>query len=302
MKSTIKPNQGLLSIEIKPTGAAVAYSPNPDTKNISFCELKEYENNLETDTCEFKEHISKLVLKHHLKKNNCNLVLHPDFYRLTLVDTPNVPRAEYKKAIRWQIKDIISYPLEDVAIDIFNPGETEENTKKIYVIAAQKSFLQKIVNVVQDCGLYPIAVDIREFAVRNLIAELAKPSETIGFLNLTDDGCILILIKERHVQFVRHFPIKLDFLKNNNYSGLITELQRSFDYCQTELDQELPERIFIPPTMDIDNTITQNIEKSLQKETSIFNLRDIVNLETSIDKQAESDCWSAIGGTLRNNE
>lgn len=294
MEASLTQKKGLCSIEIGPNGIAVAYTTDTAKPEITICEFRPYQNqnNTQLDYEQLKDCLIKIVADHDLKKSNCNWVLHPDYYRLTLINTPNVPLAEYKKAVRWQIKDIINYPIEDATIDIFYPDEMERTLKKIYVIAAQNSFLQRIVNIIQDCELYPIAVDIREFAIRNLATNLSTQNkETSCLLNITKESCLVVLIKQQNIQFVRRIPVGSD---------LATELQRSFNYCQTELNQELPTKFFMLPSADFEQNTVQNIAKNLEKEILIFDLQKTAHFQTPIDQRIESDCWAAVGGALRN--
>lgn len=296
MKLHTQQNKGLCSLEIGPEEIAIAYTPNPTDPEITICNFHPYQNGDQFNPDQLEENLTKIVSQYNLNKTQCNWVLHPDFYRLTLINTPNVPQAEYKKAVRWQIKDIVSYPLEDVAVDIFYPDEPEKSLKKIYVTAAQSSFLQKIANIIQDCGLLPIAIDIREFAIRNLIAKIAQPNESIGFLSVIKENCFMVLVKQHNIQFVRHIPVSI---KNGIYDELIIEIKRSFEYCQTELDQEIPNKFLMSPE-NLDKDMIQNIAKLLDKELATLTLKEAVNFKTSINQQIESKCWVAVGGTLRN--
>ncbi len=297
---TFNSNQGLCSIEVGPEGIAFACTPNPSNREITICGFQPYHFGKQLELGQFEQQLRQIVNQFNLKKAHCNWVLHPSYYHITLTDTPNVPQTEYKKAIRWQIKDIISHPLEDTAVDIFYPDEPEKNLKKVYVIVAQASFLQNLAQTIQDCGLHITAIDIREFAIRNLIVNLAKPNETIGSLNIVDTNCLMVSAKQSNIRFVRHFPVNALNLSNGNYHDLIAEIERSFNYCQAELKQETPSRFVMLPEAGFDKTIIENVAQNLNKEVTTLNLQEIVNFATPIDQQTEQRCWAAIGGALRN--
>jgi MSHA biogenesis protein MshI len=292
--SILPKTKELCSLEISPEGIAVACSSNSTNPKITTCSFTPCKDNSQIKQC-----LTGIVLKNNLKKMNCNLVLHPSQYRLTLVNTPNVPQIEYKNAIRWQIKDIINYPLEDAAVEVFYSDDLQKRPKKIYAIAAQRSFLQNTVNTIQECQLKPIAIDIHEFSIRNLITNLAPENGPIGFLDIDNTSCLLVIIQQNCIRFVRQIPVGLKQLKANNYSILTSELQRSFKYCSTELKQEIPIKFFMPPSMDIDAEITQNIAKNLDKEVSTLNLQKILHFTTPTSQETEMHCWAAVGGALR---
>src|SRR5687767_13665814 len=52
----------------------------------------------------------------HADRRQCLTVLQPKDYQLMLVDAPNVPAIELKKAIRWQVKDLLDYHVDDATI------------------------------------------------------------------------------------------------------------------------------------------------------------------------------------------
>ena len=46
-------------------------------------------------------------------------VLDPDSYRLLLVEAPDVPADELRAAVRWRVKDLIDFHVDDAVIDVF---------------------------------------------------------------------------------------------------------------------------------------------------------------------------------------
>lgn len=292
-------DKGLCSIEIGPEGLAVAYTSTLAKREISVCEFIPYQIGHQLDNAKIQKYLAGFVAEHGLKKIPCNWVLHPNNYRLTLVDAPNVPQSEYKQAIRWQIKDIVSYSLEDMAIDIFYPDEPDKSLKKIYVIAAQHTYLQATATLIQESGLIPVAIDIQEFAIRNLLANTPNKEESLGFLSITNDSCLVVLIKQNNIQFVRKIPTNPNNLRTGNHDDLLSEIRRSFSYCQTELKQTIPDKFFIHSQENLEDSVIKKMAQSLDKNIDRFNLRSIIDFKIPINNLTESRCWSVIGGVLR---
>lgn len=284
--------QGLCSIEIGTDGIAVAYVLNSKVITCAFHPYPQSNNQV-------KQCLTDLVLQHNLKKTNCCWVLHSSQYHLLIVNTPNVPPSEYKSAVRWQVKNIVSYPLEDVVVDIFYSEDLEKRHKKIYAVAAQNSFLQSTISIIQECYLKPIAIDICEFAIRNLITNLVPQNQPVGFLNITNDNCLLVIAQFDRLRFVRHIPVGLKKSKIDNGNELTMEIQRSFNYCSVEIKQEVPTKFFMPPSENTDDNIKQNITKNLDKEISILDLQKTLHFTTPIDLATQARCWFAVGGALR---
>jgi len=59
----------------------------------------------------------------HLGQYQCAALLKPGEYQLLLVEAPNVPKDELKSAIRWRIKDMIDYHIDDATVDVLDIPE-----------------------------------------------------------------------------------------------------------------------------------------------------------------------------------
>ncbi len=281
------------SIEISADGVALACLAN--SAKITTCAFYPCQRNDE----QLRQCLIDAVLRNNLEKAACSWVLHPSQYHLTLVDTPSVPQFEYKDAVRWQVKDVVNYPLEDVTVDVFYSDEFEKRLRKIYVVVAQSSFLQNIVNIIQECDLQPTSIDVREFAIRNLVTNLALANEPIGFFDITDDGCLLVIVQVDCIRFVRHIPAGFKKSETDNCDELTAEIRRSFDYCTDELKQTIPAKFFMAPSSNNVDNIKQNLAEKLGKEIAVLDLQKIVSFANPIDLETQARCWVAIGGALR---
>src|SRR5436305_12451607 len=54
----------------------------------------------------------------HLNRYRCTTLLAQSDYQMLLVESPNVKREELKSAVRWRIKDMIDYHVDDATIDV----------------------------------------------------------------------------------------------------------------------------------------------------------------------------------------
>jgi len=75
-----------------------------------------------------------------------NLVLADTHYQLLLVEAPRVEPAELRAALRWKIKNLIDFHIDDVVIDVFEiPGQQDRPSGQamMYVIAASTACSMK---------------------------------------------------------------------------------------------------------------------------------------------------------------
>ncbi len=80
--------------------------------------------------------LEKLARELHFDRYECATLLHPGEYQLLLVEAPAVPQAELKSAIRWRIKDMLDYHVDDAAMDVLDiPVENDAPGKSHYMYA-----------------------------------------------------------------------------------------------------------------------------------------------------------------------
>ena len=55
-----------------------------------------------------------------LERYQCTTLLDPGEYQLLMVDAPNVPPPELKSAIRWSVKDLLDFHIDDATVDVLD--------------------------------------------------------------------------------------------------------------------------------------------------------------------------------------
>ena len=87
----------------------------------------------------------KLSREWHLERYRCATLLEPGDYQLLLVEAPNVPPAELKAAIRWRIKDLLDYHVDDATVDVLDiPPDPSgaARSHSMYAVAARNGAVQ----------------------------------------------------------------------------------------------------------------------------------------------------------------
>ncbi|MEK6243607.1 MAG: agglutinin biogenesis protein MshI, partial [Pseudomonadota bacterium] len=67
-----------------------------------------------------KNAMEKLARDLRLDGYQCATLLRPGEYQLLLVEAPTVPPAELKSAMRWRVKDMIDYHVDDATLDVLD--------------------------------------------------------------------------------------------------------------------------------------------------------------------------------------
>lgn len=290
-----KKNKGLISIQIAPAGVIFvyfSYSKNP-TKNI--CEFHRG-----TDLKLFQKQLSEFVVRNNLKNTDCVWTLHPSYYRLLLIDAPRVPKNECKSAVSWQIKDMIDIPLDDLSVDIFSPADDViVQSKKLYVVAAQKSYLQNVVDLLIESKLRPVLISIHELAIINLLTRSVKSQGEIMFLHVLDEMSVFIIIKNNHIHFVHHIMCGLSqLLDDKAFNNFNTEMKRCFDYYQHQLEQNITNKLFLAPLLRSREIIIKNLVEVLGLEVQYIDINNLASGFASLTDELQARCCAAIGGAL----
>ena len=130
--------------------------------------------------------IGRLAGQYGLKKSRCTTALDPGEYNLLLTEAPEVPDEELRAAIRWRIKDLIDFPIQNATIELFElPGErVPGRPRSVYAVAARNEAVQRRVELMTSSGIHLDIVDIPELAQRNLAALLPQDERGVVRLDL----------------------------------------------------------------------------------------------------------------------
>lgn len=105
-------------------------------------------------------------------------LLDADAYQILKIDTPNVPQDELKAAARWQIKDLLEVPLDELTLDVMHVGDDQPRAhKQLFVVAASNAAIERVSRLGAAAALPLDVVDIAETALRNLQSAAAAAED-----------------------------------------------------------------------------------------------------------------------------
>jgi MSHA biogenesis protein MshI len=254
--------------------------------------------------------LAQINKQFQLDKHPCNIVLSPDEYQLLQVESPDVPSPEQSAAIRWKIKDLIDFHIDDAVIDLITvPGEHASADRSVQVVACRKSVIQRYVDLLHSKSYALATIDIAELAARNLLhQQQTEKNEAIALLNLWGDYARISLYLNDDLYLSRSSSIGLNTLAHifenediDNASlvvldSLALELQRTFDYYESHSHQTPIQQLFLQSNQPFSTKLAELIQQRTGIDTQEINIDRLVSNETNTSK---SQCLSAIGGALR---
>ncbi len=154
-----------------------------------------------------------LVRQHGLGDARCVELLEVNSYQLLLVEAPNVTPAELKAAVRWRIKDLINFHIDDAVMDVFDiPAQNlSGQSKMMYVVVTRAALVQKHIALAKNAGLDLSVIGIPEMALRNITALFPEDSAGVALVHLTPQGGHIILTREGTLYLAR--KIELSFAR-----------------------------------------------------------------------------------------
>jgi MSHA biogenesis protein MshI len=117
-------------------------------------------------------------------------------YQVLSVDAPTVPREEWKQALRWQLKDLVAFPIEDASIDLLElpAAPAAHGHARLLAVAAAQAEMQPLTRAGEDAGTPWQAVDIPETALRNISALVEPAARAQALLHVADHGLLVITV------------------------------------------------------------------------------------------------------------
>jgi MSHA biogenesis protein MshI len=251
-----KSRAGVLGLEVSDQGLSLAVA-KPDSNGqlqITACFSKK------CGKSEYLANIKSWVSENNLSGFACHIVLSSSQYKTFPIEKPQVEDAELTDAVRWKVKDLLDYPIDEAVIDVFEfPSDAlRGRPEQVSVVSSRAAVIQPLVTLIDDAGLTLLTIDVVDLALRNVASRLVEnDNQTAALLYLRAGNGMIVLIKNKTLYFSRHFDFSLEALNNveqqdNVIQHLALEVQRSFDYFDSQMGQVPPQILYlIGPTPQI---------------------------------------------------
>lgn len=245
----------------------------------------------------------------HARRAQANVLLNSVDYRIVPVDMPPVPPAERRAAVRWQLKDLIDFSVEEACVDCIGvPGPTVgAEARQLFAVASQADTVRRWMQRYRDARLPLGAIDIPEMAMRNLSVLAAGP-DAHAFVHLGLKSTRLTLAWQHELCSFRQFDVsayKLDAADADTRALLLErlalEIQRSTDSFSRLFHGADLGSVWVSAVRDADQ-ISRHLSDLLPQRVQAFRVEDHVALSSRdpvVDPARGLDFTFAIGAALR---
>ena len=239
-------------------------------------------------------------------------VLSSEEYQLALVETPEVPPAELRAAMRWRLKDAIDFRVEDAVIDVFEVPDQNRggNGRMMYAVAARRSAVDRYADTLMGMPTFDV-IDVPELCLRNLASLLPAATAGVALLHLGETRLSVVLVRGKTFYLARQMNLTVGksadragspppgLVDRIDAGAVVLELQRSLDYYERHFDQPPITRIALSPAGPRASDLAQELGRETGFEVMTLDLNTLLSCARPIEAENQAACLLAVGAALR---
>jgi len=228
---------GWLVVELGESSVNCAHVTTSDGRPVvEFAEERSW------DAAEPKS-LERVAREFGVKRFQCTTLLRPDQYQILLVEAPAVKPDELKSAVRWRIKDMLDYHVDDATIDVLDvplPAGGPQRAHYMYTVAARNDVIRTTIDRFTAGGMPLQVIDIPDTAQRNLAARLeAADGKAVALLSFDTHGGLITVNFGGELYLSRRLDVMAAQLaeahgeaRERLLERVLLETQRSLDHCE----------------------------------------------------------------------
>ncbi len=257
--------------------------------------------------------LKRLKNAKRLAKRHCTTLLWHGQYQLLQIDAPtslpeNTPREELRESLRWRIKEMVDFPIEQAAIDVLDIPVQGARTPQLWVVVANHTVLQPRIQLFQDARVPLAAIDIPELAQRNLAALFEEPNRGLALVAFNDKGGLLTVSYQGELYMTRHIDVSGPELTGNSGANVsvlqervLLDIQRSLDSFDRNFSAIPLTRLLVGP-LPGGTAFIEYLGGNLSLPVAAANLAEVMDFTATPrlkETAAQADAWLALGAALR---
>ncbi len=298
------PNGGWVAITLSNKGVHIAQAKyvgsRPQVTECSFYPLSEVTSGA----------LEKIRKEAGLDASRCTTLLSANEYQLMMVDAPNVPVDELKTAIRWKIKDLLNYHVDDATVDVLKIPAGKYGTERpqsLYAIAASNETIRSRIALFEKAKLDLKVIDIPEMAQRNIAALFESEGRGLALLSFSDDGGLLTITCDGELFLARRIDITLgqlqdadERLQRQYLDRVVLEVQRSLDYFDRQFHHIPVARMLVcaPESLGLERVLLEGVGLPVEA-LELAQAMDVIAVPELLDSEFVSYALPALGAALR---
>jgi MSHA biogenesis protein MshI len=308
----VRKREGWLAIALLRDGlAAVRMRTAPDMKPQVRQAVFYPGNNLGNSAAELLEKAGREL---HAHAYRAITVLNAGEYQMFSVDAPNVAPDELKTAVRWRLKDMLDFHVDDATLDVLDlpvdPNAAVRAQHSMFAIAARNSVIEARQKLFTAAKVELAVIDIPEMAQRNISALVEPPGRGVAMLSFGDEGGLLTVSYRGELYLTRRIDLALEQLldqdierRNASFDRVTLELQRSLDNFERQYSFISVAKLVLAPSpvVGLDEYLSSNLYTPVDT-LDLATLFDFERAPELADKLLQQRFLVPLGAALRHEE
>jgi MSHA biogenesis protein MshI len=246
----------------------------------------------------------------HLERYQCAALLAAGEYQLVLVDAPNVQPAELKTAVRWHIKNMLDFHVDDATIDVLDiPPDPSggSRTHSMYAVAARNEIIKATIDRFEAARIPLSVIDIAETAQRNLAALYEDEDSGVAMLYLGARDALLTITKGGELYLARRIDAGMEQLQRAGeaqreelMNRVVLELQRTLDHFDRQFRYVRVAKMVLGPEPQ-ETGLVAFLARNLDLPLIQAHLADAIEFSGGAAPQGEAEwrLFHLVGAALR---
>ena len=272
--------------------------------------------------------LKQFIQQNNLDNSSIVTTLLTSDSNLVMLEKPEVADDELRQAVRWRIKDSVSYDINNAVVDVFEiPGQKERGRAPlIYVTAAEKDLLRQRIKLLEEHNLEIESIDIAELVMRNIAALLPEDQQGVALIKLDATKGLMTLTQDSSLYLARNIDIGYAALSSTMTSilgespdeenglaleegltpdqqraldSIVLEVQRSLDYYESHFAKHAINSLVIAPLSYEIPGLVNYLASALGLQVRLLDLNAVLDTPAPLSNEQQANAFYAIGAALR---
>ncbi len=243
----------------------------------------------------------------------CSTLLEPGQYQFLQVEAPNVPQIELRTAIRWRVKDLLDYHVDDATIDVLDVPPDPAGTGRshyMYAIAAQNALILECIGRFDAARIPLKVIEVEETAQRNVASLFESANRGVALLHIGARNGLLTINFRGELYLARRIDVGMKQLLGAHDEGreellgrIALEVQRTFDHFDRQFPFVALEKLMLGPEPG-DSGVAAHLARNLGLPVQPVQLAGALGYGPGVALDAESEwrLFHLLGASLRREE
>ena len=234
-------------------------------------------------------------------------------YQMLAVEAPNVQPDELKAAVRWRLKDMLDFHVDDATIDVLDiPADKNAAVRvhSMFAVAARNSVIEARQALFAGAKVDLGVIDIAETAQRNISALFEPEGRGLAMLSFNAEGGLLTVTYAGELYLSRRIDVGMDLIRepdperrNQTFDKITLELQRSLDHFDRQFHYVTVAKLLLAPLPT--PALLEYLSSNLYMAVDSIDLSSVLDLSKAPELQsndAQQRHFLTLGAALRLEE